>query len=103
MYRNPGASVKSFPSSRLPVFPPSRLPVFPPSRLPVFPSSRLPSWPLPQRVEIAELLGRLARDPRVLVGAADGDEVAPGAGARVRRGRQESQLDGAIDDFQRFE
>src|SRR5262249_46778935 len=61
------------------------------------------SWPLPQRFEIAEFLLRLAGDAPRFAGTADGKKVAPGARALVGSGRQEPDLDRAIDDLERLE
>ena len=45
----------------------------------------------------------LLRHARALVGAADGQEVAPRAGALAGRGRQKAEFDRAIDDLERLE
>src|SRR5438874_3955074 len=60
-------------------------------------------WLFAERFEIAQLLRRFVRDAPRFVRAAHWPEVAPCAGAFRRRGGQESELDGAIDDLQRLE
>src|SRR4026207_2380395 len=61
------------------------------------------SWPCAKRFQVAEFLRRLVRNPARLVGTADREEIAPGAGPLTGRRREETQLDRAIDDLERFE
>ncbi len=54
-------------------------------------------------IEIAQRLRRLARDAKLLVRSTHRPEVAPGAGTLVRGGREEAELNRAVDDLQRLD
>ena len=57
----------------------------------------------PQRGQVGDRVSRLAAQVQRLVRSADRAEVAPRAGPLRRGGRKEPELDGAVDDLERFE